>query len=375
MNFPKISKGEIYLVGGAVRDKLMASEIGTEHNDEDYVVIGATEESLRHDFPDGLWEVGKSFPVLKIKRNEKYIDISMGRKERKSGIGTRGFEVEFGPDVTLEEDLSRRDLTMNAMAMDKNGQLHDPFGGREDIKRRTLRHVTNAFKEDPLRVYRLARFAARFGFLVDPETTDLAHKIKHELFSLSSDRVILEFVKACKSHFPWRFLEVLEECCCKDVHFDNITSFASGDLAKAIIYGADEVLIAAIMLYSSKEAFDNLTKRLPLPNNYWSAACHLRQYFELHTSDMVGNDYVTLIDSLNRGSLGVHRILLMLDSMGIGFQRDRLYKAYTAYNKVSPVEIQARYIKADMVCPIGKDFGKLLREERAGKINEVLGII
>src|SRR5580658_2581377 len=158
---------QVYLVGGAVRDALL----GLTVKERDWVVVGGTrEELLRAKYR----EVGRDFPVfLHPDTHEEY---ALARLERKVSPGYRGFEVEFGPQVTLEEDLARRDLTINAMAEAPDGTLLDPFGGRQDIEAKVLRHVSAAFVEDPVRILRVARFAARFaplGFQIDPDTLAL----------------------------------------------------------------------------------------------------------------------------------------------------------------------------------------------------------
>lgn len=145
---------EIYLVGGAVRDKLL----GLDTKDRDYVVVGATPEEME---ALGYKPVGADFPVfLHPESKEEY---ALARTERKSGRGYKGFTVFASPDVTLEQDLLRRDLTINAMAMDESGKLIDPFNGKRDLDDGKLRHVSEAFTEDPVRVLRVARFAARFA--------------------------------------------------------------------------------------------------------------------------------------------------------------------------------------------------------------------
>ena len=154
----------VYLVGGAVRDHLL----GHPYHEKDYVVVGATPEQL---LAQGYQPVGKDFPVfLHPQTKEEY---ALARTERKSGQGYHGFEFYTDTSVTLEEDLIRRDLTINAMAMDEDGKVYDPYKGQQDLTDRILRHVSNAFVEDPLRVLRIARFAARYkalGFTVAPET-------------------------------------------------------------------------------------------------------------------------------------------------------------------------------------------------------------
>ena len=159
---------KIYRVGGSVRDEL----IGRPGGDRDWVVVGATPEML---IASGYRPVGRDFPVfLHPETREEY---ALARTERKHGRGYRGFEFFASPDVTLEEDLARRDLTINAMARAEDGTLIDPFGGETDLAAGVLRHVSPAFAEDPLRVLRVARFAARFGFAVAPETEALLRSL------------------------------------------------------------------------------------------------------------------------------------------------------------------------------------------------------
>ena len=161
---------QTYLVGGAVRDKLL----GLETKDRDWVVVGAAPQEM---LDLGYQQVGHDFPVFLDP--ESHDEYALARTERKTGPGYKGFAINSSPEVTLEEDLLRRDLTINAIAMDENGSLIDPFGGQFDIEDRVLRHVSGAFVEDPLRVLRVARFAARFahlGFRVANETRDLMRK-------------------------------------------------------------------------------------------------------------------------------------------------------------------------------------------------------
>ena len=158
---------QVYLVGGAVRDHLL----GHPYHEKDYVVVGATPEQL---LSEGYQPVGKDFPVfLHPKTKEEY---ALARTERKSGMGYHGFQFFTDTTVKLEEDLIRRDLTINAMAMDEDGTVYDPYGGQKDLNQKILRHVSNAFTEDPLRVLRVARFAARYasyGFEIAEETLQL----------------------------------------------------------------------------------------------------------------------------------------------------------------------------------------------------------
>ncbi len=198
----------VYLVGGAVRDRLL----GLAVRERDWVVVGATPEELVR---LGYQPVGREFPVfLHPTTHEEY---ALAREERKVGPGYRGFTTQFAPTVTLEEDLRRRDLTINAMAEDESATLIDPYGGRADLDARLLRHVSAAFVEDPVRVLRVARFAARFaplGFRVADETLALMRRITEsgELRALVPERVWQETERALAEAHPEVFFEVLRAC-------------------------------------------------------------------------------------------------------------------------------------------------------------------
>ena len=199
---------DIYLVGGAVRDELLGRPV----SERDWVVVGATVADLES---RGFKQVGKDFPVfLHPDTHEEY---ALARTERKTAPGYHGFAVHASPEVTLEDDLGRRDLTINAMARDPDGTIIDPFGGLYDISNRWLRHVTPAFAEDPVRILRIARFAARYaplGFRVAPETVILMRQMVDagETDALVAERVWAETLKALGEPAPGRFIEVLREC-------------------------------------------------------------------------------------------------------------------------------------------------------------------
>jgi tRNA nucleotidyltransferase (CCA-adding enzyme) len=199
---------KIYLVGGAVRDSLLNIPLF----DRDWVVIGSTPQAM---IDQGFQTVGKDFPVfLHPKTKEEY---ALARTERKNGHGYTGFSCFFAPDVTLEEDLLRRDLTINAMAQDSNGKIIDPYNGQSDLEQRLLRHVSDAFVDDPLRVLRVARFAAKYhhlGFTVASETLKLMKQIaaSGELAHLTPERIWQEWHKALATHHPEQFIHVLQEC-------------------------------------------------------------------------------------------------------------------------------------------------------------------
>ncbi|HEY3075584.1 MAG TPA: multifunctional CCA tRNA nucleotidyl transferase/2'3'-cyclic phosphodiesterase/2'nucleotidase/phosphatase [Burkholderiales bacterium] len=212
----------VYVVGGAVRDELA----GLPVKDRDHVVVGATPEEMER---LGYKPVGKDFPVfLHPATHEEY---ALARTERKSGRGYKGFTVHAAPDVTLEEDLRRRDLTINAMAKAEDGTLIDPFGGKQDLERRILRHVSDAFSEDPVRILRVARFAARFGFDVAPETMALMKRMvaSGETDYLVPERVWQEFSKGLMEREPRRMFEVLEACGLRQKLLPEIASIGKLD--------------------------------------------------------------------------------------------------------------------------------------------------
>ena len=196
---------KVYRVGGSVRDELLGRPV----TDRDWVVVGATPEELQ---AAGFKPVGRDFPVFLHPRTRE--EYALARTERKSGRGYHGFVFHTSPDVTLEQDLERRDLTINAMARAEDGTLVDPFDGAADIERRMLRHVSPAFAEDPLRVLRVARFAARLDFGVAPETEALMRELvaSGELATVAAERVWQELARGLMEPRPSRLLAVLREC-------------------------------------------------------------------------------------------------------------------------------------------------------------------
>lgn len=209
---------QVYLVGGAVRDRLL----GLPVRERDWVVVGAEPAELER---QGYTPVGKEFPVfLHPKTHEEY---ALARLERKVAPGYRGFVTQFSPDVKLEDDLKRRDITINALAQQDDGTIIDPFGGQRDLQARVLRHVSEAFVEDPVRVLRVARFAARFaplGFTVAPETLELMRKMvaSGEIDALVPERVWKETERALGELRPEVFFETLRECGALAVIFPEI---------------------------------------------------------------------------------------------------------------------------------------------------------
>jgi tRNA nucleotidyltransferase (CCA-adding enzyme) len=256
-----------FLVGGAVRDRLL----GLPVSERDWVVVGATPEDME---AQGFRQVGKDFPVfLHPDSGEEY---ALARTERKSGRGHRGFKVHSEPSVTLEEDLLRRDLTINAMAEQADGELVDPYGGLADLDARILRHVSPAFVEDPLRVLRVARFAARFanlGFRVADDTLALMRSIAEsgELATLSAERIWGETELALGTDSPAVFLQTLQDCGAAGKLLPELEDPLSTGrrLSLAAAVSADRRLrFAALASGLSPVAVEHICKRLHAPNRY-----------------------------------------------------------------------------------------------------------
>lgn len=256
---------KIYLVGGAVRDELL----GLSPKERDWVVVGATvEDMLKLDYR----QVGKDFPVfLHPETKEEY---ALARKERKVGRGYTGFTFDASSQVTLEEDLMRRDLTINAMAKTAEGKLIDPYHGKMDLEKKLLRHVSPAFSEDPVRILRIARFAARFGdFSVADETNELMKQmvLSGEVDALVAERVWKELERALNEKNPERFFQVLANCNALPVLFPGIS--ADGPEIDALKRAAEkysdpQIRFAALMHKMPEKDLNELCERYRVPNEY-----------------------------------------------------------------------------------------------------------
>jgi len=199
--------GRIYLVGGAVRDKLR----GKSAKDKDYCISGLNDKKFIVLFPKAK-KIGKSFPVYELEINGTKCEVSLARQERKTGTGYHGFETDFNATVTIEDDLYRRDTTINAMAIElPEGKIIDPYGGRADIKAGIIRAVSEHFRDDPVRALRAARQSAEFGYEITNETLEEMHKCEVELLNEPSERIMQELRNALKTEKPSRFFRNLEK--------------------------------------------------------------------------------------------------------------------------------------------------------------------
>ncbi|MFT5482495.1 MAG: tRNA nucleotidyltransferase (CCA-adding enzyme), partial [Halieaceae bacterium] len=395
---------DVYLVGGAVRDKLLNYPV----YERDWVVVGATPDQLR---AQGYRQVGKDFPVfLHPKTNEEY---ALARTERKVGPGYTGFSCHSEPTVTLEEDLLRRDLTINAIAEDAAGGLIDPYGGCEDLEHKLLRHVSTAFTEDPLRVLRTARFAARYhhmGFTVAPETEQLMAAIvaAGELQHLARERVWVEMERALGERSPWIFIEVLRACGAlaallpevdalfgvpqTEKHHPEIDTgiHVMMALQQAVRLNAPTTVRFAVLLHDlgkgttppdewprhiahehrGLKLVEQVCKRLRVPNKYRELALHVCQYHtHSHRADELKPSTVlkTLeaTNALRRPERFAEFLLACeADARGRLGKEDQPYpqklrfeRAQAAASAVDTTQLQASGLE-------GREFGKALRELR-----------
>lgn len=295
---------KIYLVGGAVRNNFLKLPI----KDRDWMIVGADPKQL---LGQGFLQVGQNFPVfLHPETKEEY---ALARTERKSGPGYKGFMFDFNPNITLEEDLIRRDLTINAIAQDEMGEIYDPFHGIYDIEHKILRHISSAFREDPLRVLRVARFAAEFhdlGFSIAPETLELMQiiSLSDELQALTMERVWIETEKALNTKHPEIYFLTLRQCNALNILFPeldclfeiespssdlNLAEFTFEALQKIVIQSSDLPLRFSVLTQnigfneSDSNILSSFLNRLKIPIHYQKKA--IRYHFLFWTLYLTPN--------------------------------------------------------------------------------------
>ncbi len=381
---------KIYLVGGAIRDGLLGHNI----QERDWVVVGSTpEEMLALNFKP----VGKDFPVfLHPKTHEEY---ALARTERKTGKGYKGFVFHTSPDVTLEEDLKRRDLTINAIALPKeafinneidNSQLIDPYGGQADLENKLLRHVSDAFREDPVRILRIARFSARFpDFKIHEYTLRLMSEMVEagEVEALVSERVWQEWSRALAEEQPIRFFETLEACgalkrllpelnmnsegmkMLETVRLDNALRNFQIELTKTEINPQEfnelhSISRFALLMHDLKaDAIKNIGQRYRVPREYMELAVlletHLKNYqlLEHHDAKSV-LDLLTTTDALRRPERFEH-FLILCETCSPSIPSKKL-DLLNALEKIKSVDTQKLLAQGLQ----GKDFAEALHLER-----------
>ena len=346
--------GKLYRVGGCVRDELM----GNEPQDIDYCIVGMVKKNFKTLFPAAI-EVGKSFPVFRINIDGKSCEIAFARTERKVGSGYRGFKVASNPKITIEEDLKRRDTTINSMAKDcLTGEILDPYQGQADLAKKVLRATSTHFVEDPVRALRLASQAARFGFSIDPDTFALAKTMGVELALEPVERFLTELTKVLtQAAQPAEFLRVLADLELLAITFPVLASLDKvgftkllGQLDKvAMIAGQAKIRFATLGLSLSKEQLASWNQQMTLPSDWLNAANSVRQVALLLQQTSAEN-YWQVLNSLRRGSLNIAEFMLINQGLGLSKLDFGLFQA-TLMNTTVPIpqelvgkEIQA-YIK------------------------------
>ncbi|MGO2135879.1 multifunctional CCA tRNA nucleotidyl transferase/2'3'-cyclic phosphodiesterase/2'nucleotidase/phosphatase [Marinobacter sp.] len=367
---------QTYLVGGAVRDKLL----GLRVKDRDWVVVGATPEQM---LAKGFTQVGSDFPVfLHPKTHEEY---ALARTERKQGHGYHGFSVYSAPDVTLEEDLLRRDLTINAMARSEEGELTDPFNGRKDLEARELRHVSEAFKEDPLRILRTARFSARFqplGFGVCTETMALMRAMvaDDEVEHLVAERVWQEIQRAIHELSPCTFFQVLRDCDALTVLIPELTPDAEFSAAMDALQrvhvqeGSTAERFAALLAPLDELTCMARAKALKAPNDCQQlarlvAGC-ISVIRQLHSTQPDAGTLLELLEKVDvwRRPERFSQLVNVLECTLPNSDQAQLAPLKAAADAASGVDPQA-LIKQGFA---GKELGGAIRAERLARISQAV---
>ena len=375
---------QVYLVGGAVRDQ----RLGLPAGDRDWVVVGATPADM---VAQGFKPLDADFPVFTHpETGEVY---ALARRETKRGQGYRGFDIDAGPDVTLPEDLQRRDLTINAMAEDADGLLIDPFGGAADLQQGLLRHVSPAFVEDPVRILRAARFAARFsriGFRVAHGTWVLMKSMvaSGEVDALVPERLWYEMDRALGEDHPWKFFEVLQRCGALAVLMPELDAAlplaaahtggegvtvarAGAALAAAVALTPDHgVRLAAFLAaLGAPRTAASVCDRLPLPADVRELVLLAgNQAGAMPGPDADGDrllGYLECVDALRRPRRFAH-LMLVCAALGRAVGVEQLQDALAAASAVSATQLQAEGYA-------GRELGEQLRIARVAAINAIAG--
>ena len=394
--------GKLYLVGGAIRDKYLKRKV----TDEDYCVTGINQADFEKLFPKAIIR-GKDFPVYDIQGKE----IALAREERKLDKGHKSFIINTNKNITIEQDLARRDITINSIAQEVlTEKIIDPFNGIEDIKNKTIRKTTEAFREDPLRAYRVARFAATLEFKVEKNTIESMYELKEELNTLSGERVFDEFRKALLSNKPSIFFEVLKEANILDVHFREIYNLIGKTQPEKFHPEGDSFNHTMIVLDNSSKLTNNLEvkfsclvhdlgkgitpkeilphhygheergielvqslgKRIKIPNNWikcGKAACKFHMKGGIF-EQMTTKKQVDFIENVSKTILGLEgmKIIVMCDKSRNGefveVNFDKIGKE--VLKKVTGKDIIKKYNITN-----GKEIKNRLRQERIKLLNDM----
>ncbi len=358
---------QTYLVGGAVRDQLLQLPV----HERDWVVVGATAQQL---LDQGYQGVGKDFPVFLHPRTKE--EYALARTERKNGKGYTGFDCYASPDVTLEQDLMRRDLTINAIAQDAQGHLIDPYHGQDDLQKKILRHVSPAFTEDPLRVLRLARFLARFanlGFSICDETISLATDISQsgELETIAAERIWRELEKTLHTQTPSAFFLALDQVKASDCLIPELKNLDKETLSKLDSACSTKcppaICFAVLFANKDKQQTQNLCDRLKTPKEFTQLASLVSQWSNGSPDNLTSDDALNLLentDAFRRPDRFDHFLQCCEIIDGDAIKRKKLQQALDACNAVDIKAIAAQGFK-------GKAIANKVREQRLENINNI----
>lgn len=388
--------GTLYLVGGAVRDKLLERPI----HDRDYCVVGLSSKEFEDLFPNAF-KRGKSFGIYDIEGSE----FALARKDKKIEKGHTGFTIETGKEISIKEDLRRRDITINSIAKEiLTGQIIDYYNGIQDLKNKTIKATSNSFIEDPLRVYRVARFASELEFEVEENTINMMKQIKQELNTLSSERVFVEFKKALSSRKPSIFFNMLRKAEVLDVHFKEIYDLIGSTQPEKYHPEGDSYNHTMIVVDKSAEMTNNLEirfsclvhdlgkgitpkhmlphhyghdingvklveklgKRLKLPQSFIkcgkvSAKEHMLGGIFNKMTPKKQIDFITRVDKSLLGLDGMKIVVLCDRFRNNEFPNDIIFDIL---GKKCIEKINGNYIKEKYKIQESNEFGELLRKER-----------
>ena len=349
--------GTRYLVGGAVRDELL----GIKPTERDWVIVGANPDTM---IEAGFIPVGKAYPVYL--HPETFEEHALARTEIKIGPGHGGFSFTNDSNVTLEQDLRRRDLTINAMAKSDAGELIDPYGGQRDLAAKALRHVSDAFAEDPLRCFRVARFAAQLpDFHIAPATLELVRSMHAQLHELSAERVWNEWVKAVEENAPHRFYEVLSDAQITEPWFHELAlgSLAATHKERDLTRQGTFALIGWL---HSEEQLDTFFDRLMAPRKAKSLAlqvCQTGRLFE-HFDQLDNERAIDLLDKTGAFH-GDSRFETFLDALS----------CVTDIDAKTIRKLRKMLRKVTATVEQGPLYGQTLRRNRINKLNEIRGAL
>ena len=345
--------GKCYLVGGAVRDMVLGRVV----HERDWVVVGASEEEM---VDAGFQKIGRHFPVFLHPHTQE--EFALARSEKKTGAGHRGFHVTANKTVTLKQDLARRDLTMNAMAIDDQGVLVDPFNGKNDIENKVIKHVSDAFQEDPLRCFRVARFAAALPkFNVNESTSDRMSDMSYQLCELPAERVWQEFQKAMVEAEPARFFEVLNDADIADPWFSGLDLKELASEMRNIPTARRGPL--DVCWFLDRVDSRALFKRLKAPKSTLTTATLVSQ-FGNSLADYRSKNAYELLGILEKcRCFRDPNMFATLVRLVEGFKGVELEPLLDAVEELRSIELDE---------PEGPDYGRLLRMERVERLSHLL---